>query len=253
MIKVDNLSKSYPSNRIALKSISFEIKSGEICGFLGTNGAGKSTTAQIIAGILNFDEGVVNINGKDIREHKNEIKSICGFVPENNNIFSPLTITELIDFIAKSRSIDKNIINKRLRIFSELFDFKDYLNLPIATLSKGNKQKILITTALIHNPEIIILDEPINGLDANSTIIFMDLLSVFSKHNKSIFYCSHLLNIIENISDRIIIIDSGEIKINEKTDILISSNSYSSLESLFREIKKGNGEKKISYEDIFEN
>jgi ABC-2 type transport system ATP-binding protein len=252
MIEISNLTKKYESGTVALDNISLIINPGEICGYIGLNGAGKTTTVKIISGALEFDSGSVIISGLDVKLNPVEVKKITGYVPESGNIFNSLTPVEYLLFIGEVRNIEKNILKRRIEYFAELFGFKDFLNSSIGNLSKGTKQKVLITSALMHNPEIILLDEPLNGLDANSIFIFQDMIKTFSEKGKTIFYCSHLLDMIEKISSKLVIIENGKIKLDSKTEDLKNTNEYQGLENLFKNLKSENEYKKFIYEDIFD-
>lgn len=252
MIEVVNLTKTYPNGVQALKNVSFNLNKGDICGYIGTNGAGKSTTVRILSGSLNFDSGKVIINGIDVKEKPVDVKKITGFVPEMPNMFNSLTPLEFFDFVGKIRELDSNIILRRYSYFAELFDFKDYLYLPIGKISKGNKQKILITSALIHNPDIILFDEPLSGLDANSIILFQDMTEKLAENGKTVLYCSHLLDMIEKISSRIIIIENGTILIDKPVTELSNTEGYSNLEGLFRDLNRNAESKKFVFRDVFE-
>jgi ABC-2 type transport system ATP-binding protein len=251
MIEISNLTKKYGSNKIALDGVSFTIKPGEICGYIGTNGAGKTTTIKILTGALDFDSGDVRVLNINVREKPVEVKKIIGYVPESGNIFNSLTATEFLFFTGRIRNIEDNIIKKRIDYFAGLFDYTGFINSAIGNLSKGTKQKILITSALMHNPEIILLDEPLNGLDANTIFVFQDMIKALSEKGKTIFYCSHLLDMIEKISSKLIIIENGRIKLNSDTSELKASENYISLENLFKNMKSENEYKKFVYEDIF--
>jgi ABC-2 type transport system ATP-binding protein len=252
MIEISGLTKKYDSGKIALDNVSFEIKPGEICGYIGTNGAGKTTTIKILSGALDFDTGSVKVSGIDVKANPLEVKKITGYVPEAGNVFNSLSTNEYLYFIGKIRNIDDNIAKKRIEYFAELFDFKGFLNTAIGNLSKGTKQKILITSALIHNPGIILLDEPLNGLDANTIFVFQDMIKALSEKGKTVFYCSHLLDMIEKISTKLIILDNGKIKLDSETEELKKSGNYSGLENLFKNMKSEKEYKKFIYEDIFD-
>lgn len=252
MITVENLTKKYSPDTVALDNISFKINKGEICGYIGTNGAGKSTTVKILTGVLGFDSGKVLLNDIDVSRNPFEIKKIVGYVPENANLFNSLSPREYIDFIGTVRNIDKTVISGRLDKFSELFDFRDLLDESIGNISKGNKQKVLITSALLHNPDFIFFDEPLNGLDANSIFIFQDLVSYLVSENKTILYCSHILNTIEKISTQIILLDKGKIVLDSKTEDLKRSENYTDLENVFRNLNPEQESGKISYENLFD-
>lgn len=252
MITVQNLTKKYSADSVALDNISFNINKGEICGYIGTNGAGKSTTVKILTGVLGFDSGKVLLNDIDVSKDPFEIKKIVGYVPENANLFNSLSPREYIDFIGTIRNIEKYVLAKRLDNFSELFEFKDLLDESIGNISKGNKQKVLITSALIHNPDFIFFDEPLNGLDANSIFVFQDLVSFLVSKHKTILYCSHILNTIEKISTQIILLDKGRIVIDSKTEDLKRSENYTDLENVFRNLNPEQESGNISYENLFD-
>ncbi len=253
MIVISELTKIYENGIKALDNISFLINPGEICGYIGTNGAGKTTTIKIITGALDFNSGTVKVSNFDVKKEPIQVKKIIGYVPETGNLFNSLTTKEYINFITKIRNIDDVIANKRFNYFVELFEFSDFYNSPIGTLSKGTKQKLLITSALLHNPNILLLDEPLNGLDANSIFLFQDIIKVLSEKGKTIFYCSHLLDMIEKISTKLIILENGKIKLETSTNELKNSENYSSLENLFKNLKSENeNKKKFVYEDIFD-
>ncbi|MFA7362119.1 MAG: ABC transporter ATP-binding protein [Candidatus Kapaibacterium sp.] len=252
MIKITNLKKSYDGGIEALNGVSFDINPSEITGYIGVNGAGKTTTLKILSGVIPFDEGEVIVNDYRLPEDALKIKSITGYVPETPELFNSLRVTEYFDFLKDVREIEENKFLKRVEYFGELFDFKDYLNTAIGKLSKGNKQKVLIVSALLHNPDIILLDEPLNGLDAYSIITFQDVISKLAQRGKTIFYCSHLLDIMEKVSDRVIIIESGKIKINSSKEELKSNNDFKSLENIFRDMNEAGSKKEFSYDEIFD-
>lgn len=252
MIKITNLKKSYEGGIEALNGVSFDVNSSEITGYIGVNGAGKSTTLKILCGVIPFDDGEVLINDYKLPEDALKIKSITGYVPETPELFNSLRVTEYFDFLKDVREIEESKFLKRVEYFAELFEFKDFLNLAIGKLSKGNKQKVLIVSALLHNPDIILLDEPLNGLDAYSIITFQDIISKLAKRGKTIFYCSHLLDIMEKVSDRVIIIEDGRIKINSSKEELKSNNDFKSLENIFRDMRETGSKKEFSYDEIFD-
>ncbi len=144
MITVKNLTKIYPGNTKALDSVSFSIERGEICGYIGANGAGKSTTVKIIGGMLNFNSGDVIVNGENVKTNQVYVKQISGYVPEIPNVFNSITPKEYFEFTAKIRKIPTNELNKRIDYFSDLFNYKDYLSISFGKISKGNKQKFLL-------------------------------------------------------------------------------------------------------------
>lgn len=252
MISVKNLTKKYSPEITALDDISFETGKGEICGYIGTNGAGKSTTVKILTGVIEFDKGQVFINDIDVSKYPFEVKKIIGYVPETANMFNSLSPKEYLEFIGTVRDIEKRLLKKRIDNFSEMFDLSEMMNDSIGNLSKGNKQKVLITSALLHNPEVIFFDEPLNGLDANSIFVFHDLVSFLISRSKTVLYCSHLLNTIEKVSTKIILLDKGKIVLDVKTEELKNSENFTDLEAVFRNLKTDAESKKYSYESLFD-
>ena len=250
MIQVKNLTKKYSPQVTALDDISFEIQKGEICGYIGANGAGKTTTVKILIGALEFDSGDVFIEGINVKEKPVEVKKIIGYVPETANLFNSLTAKEYLEFIGTIHNIEEVTLNRRIEYFAKLLGFTEHLKDAIGTLSKGNKQKVLITSALFHNPEVVFFDEPLSGLDANSIFVFQDMVSTLASKSKTIFYCSHLLDTIEKVSTKIILIENGKIRFDERTEELKHSKDFTSLENLFRSMK--HEIKKFSYEEVFD-
>ena len=252
MIFVKDLTKKF-DDFTAVNDVSFEIQKGEICGYIGTNGAGKSTTVKILSGILDFEKGSVLINDLDIKTDPVEVKKITGYVPESANLFNSLSPVEFLSFTGKVRDLTDKVISERINSFAELFGFTELVNDSIGNLSKGNRQNVMITSALMHDPDVIFLDEPLNGLDTNSIFIFHDLIRYLAGKGKTIFYCSHHLNIIEKISTKIILINKGIIELDIKTSELSSIENYTDLEKLFRDLNSEDSSesKKFNFEDLF--
>jgi len=251
MIQVNNVFKEYPGGTKALDGVSFHIQKGDICGYIGANGAGKSTTIKILTGMLEFERGEVTVGGIDVKKDPVELKKIIGYVPESGNMFNSLTPKEFLNFIGTVRNLDEDKLKHRIESFADIFDFKGMLDMSLSALSKGNKQKVLITSALLHDPDVIFLDEPLNGLDANSIFTFRDMVKDLSEKGKTAFYCSHLLDVIEKISTRILLIDKGKIVLDKNTADLKDSKDYTNLETLFKSMEPESKRKKFSYEEIF--
>ena len=231
MISVSNLVKIYPGNCTALDGVSFKIERGEVCGYLGANGAGKTTTVKILTGMLSADNGEASINGIDIIKAPQKVKQIVGYVPESGAVFQSLTPYEFLEFVCKIYSMVPAVYRKRIQDFLELFDLADEMNVPMASFSKGMKQKVLIISSLIHNPEVIFWDEPLSGLDYNTAVLVRDLIKELSANGKTFFYCSHVLDVVEKTCSRIIIIKSGRVVFDEK--LKPGDNSFS-LEDVYK-------------------
>lgn len=251
-IIIRNLRKSYGkgNDKIeVLKGINIEINHGQIIGYIGPNGAGKSTTVKILCGILPDFEGEVRMFGKDLKKESLEIKKNIGYVPETGALYDLLTPREYLNFVGTLYKINKTKLGSRIDNLLSFFGMEKYSDQRMDTFSKGMKQKILITAGIINNPDIIFLDEPLSGLDANAVILVKDLLIRLAKDGKTIFYCSHLMDIVEKISDRIILIDNGIVLADGSFDELKTEKSET-LEMLFAQLT-GRKENEISTEALF--
>ncbi|MFO7896997.1 MAG: ABC transporter ATP-binding protein [Candidatus Cloacimonadales bacterium] len=212
VIKIRDLKFKYALDDVdILKDINLDIKRGQVIGYIGPNGAGKTTTLKLMLNLQKGFSGRIEILGHDISRDNFEYKYKIGYVPENVDLYENLTGYELLDFFGKIYKVPELKLEEKIRALAALLEIEDSLSEQISTYSKGMKQKILLISALLHNPEIIFLDEPLNGLDANSVQILKSLLTKLAKAGKTIFYSSHLMDVVEKISDRIILIQAGEI------------------------------------------
>lgn len=251
-IIIRNLYKSYgrgDSKNEVLKGINLEINPGQIIGYIGPNGAGKSTTVKILCGILSDFEGEITIFGKDLRKDNLEIKKRIGYVPETGALYDLLTPSEYLNFIGTLYGIKKAKLDSRIGNLLSFFGMETHSNQRMDTFSKGMKQKILIIAGIINNPDILFLDEPLSGLDANAVILVKDFLIRLSKEGKTIFYCSHLMDIVEKISDRIILINNGIVYADGPFEEL-KTEKAGTLEKLFAQLT-GRKDNEISTESLF--
>lgn len=231
IIRIKGLCKSYGSQQV-LNNIDLEVSAGQIIGYIGPNGAGKSTTVRILTGLDGDFQGEVLLNGIDVREDPLAVKRIVGYIPEVAEIYDVLTPMEYVELIGKLHSMPSPQIQERATSMLGHFGLKDHLDKRMDTFSKGMRQKVLIVSGLIHNPQIIFMDEPLTGLDANTVIMVKEIISKLSEEGKTIFYSSHMMDIVEKVSDRIVLINKGQI---------IADGS-------FEDLKKQNGE---SLENVF--
>ncbi|MDF3077184.1 MAG: transporter ATP-binding protein [Sphingobacteriaceae bacterium] len=239
IISIQNLNKSYGSKQV-LKNINLEIFPGQVIGYIGPNGAGKSTTVKILIGLIADFEGEVSIMGKPLQENVLEAKRAIGYVPENAEIYDVLTPMEYLDFVGKLQGMEEEQIEARAEKMLAQFGLAESMNVRMDTFSKGMRQKVLLISGLIHNPQIIILDEPLSGLDANAVILVKEIIALLAKEGKTIFYCSHMMDVVEKVSDRIILINNGEIIANGSFEE-IKQNNGDTLESVFSKLTgKGN-------------
>ena len=222
MIKVDNLSRQY-GTLWAVKDLSFEIADGQVYGLLGPNGAGKSTTVKMMVGMLIPTTGEILINGLNIRTDGNAIKTNLGYVPESCALYENLTGREHLEMVCNLHHFPVENIEPQVNKLIELLDLKDSADKRIAGYSKGMKQKLLLAGGIIHNPRLLILDEPLSGLDANAQSLFRELIKEFARDGRIVIFCSHVLEVVERICDRLLIIDHGR-KLTEGTPKEIIAN-----------------------------
>ncbi|MCL2631229.1 MAG: ABC transporter ATP-binding protein [Firmicutes bacterium] len=248
MIEISNLTKIYKSNNFkAVDDISLTVNSGEIFGFLGPNGAGKSTTIKCITGILSYDKGSIRLNGNEISENPIEAKKRIGFVPDEHVIYDGLTGYQYINFICNVFGVDIKIREERIKEYAVLFSMEEKLKDKIASYSHGMKQKISLISALVHEPEIFILDEPMTGLDPQSSFNLKTLMQSYAKAGKTVFFSSHILEVVEKLCTKVAIINKGKIA---KVFDLSAERGGKSLEEMFLEITSACGESAQSNESI---
>jgi ABC-2 type transport system ATP-binding protein len=209
MLEVRSLTKTY-STIPALENVSFTINRGQVLGYLGPNGSGKSTTVKIITGLLEQSSGSVLFNGANIRDDLAAYKRIVGYVPEEANLYPFLTGLEYLELIGRLRGLRGRVIARRSGEMLEIFSMTPHRHSTIATYSKGMRQRILLIAALMHNPELIIFDEPLSGLDVTSALIFREMVKALSRAGKAIFYCSHVLEVVEKVCSHVIILQNGK-------------------------------------------
>lgn len=247
IIDIKDLRMSYDKDKEdILKGISLEVFPGEIIGYIGPNGAGKSTTVKILLGMLKSYRGQVKIFGDDISENKIEYKKRIGYVPETAEIYDNLTAYEYLTFLGEVYGMDLDIINDKAKKLMGLFGIEESYHSRISSYSKGMKQKLLIISSMIHNPDILFLDEPLSGLDANSVMIFKEILAKLAEEGKTIFYSSHIMEVVEKISHRIILLNDGQIVADGPFEELKKMNREGSLEGIFNKLTGFNQHKNIA-------
>lgn len=248
-VEIQNLYKNYGEKQV-LKGINLEVHKGEIIGYIGTNGAGKSTTIKILLGIVEGYTGIVKVLGHDISTDTIEYKKKIGYVPEIAEIYENLTAREYLTFIGELYGISLEKANSKAERLMNIFGIQDVIDLRINSYSKGMKQKVLIISSLLHNPEILFLDEPLSGLDANSVMVVKEILSQLSKQGKTIFYSSHIMDVVEKISNRIILINNGQVVADGSFNELKKSQASGSLEQFFNQITGFHDYKSIAEEFV---
>lgn len=251
VISIRNLQKNYGEKKV-LKGINLDIYRGEIIGYIGPNGAGKSTTLKILIGTLGDFSGEVSILDYDVTKDAMEVKKHIGYVPENAMLYEVLTPMEYLLFIGRLYHLEDAQIEKRATELLSLFGLSEVIDTRMSTFSKGMRQKVLLISGLIHNPEIIFLDEPLSGLDANAVILVKEILAKLKEAGKTILYSSHIMDVVEKLSDRIVIINNGEIVANGTFEELKTQGSMASLESVFGSLTGGNQENQTRADDFIQ-
>lgn len=235
IITLKNIYKNYGYKQV-LKNINVDIYPGQVIGYIGPNGAGKSTTVKILCGLINDFDGEAIIKGYDVKKNPLEVKKHIGYIPELAELYDVLTPFEFLNIMGELYNLPANVVENRMNTMLTAFGLHDNIHQRMDTFSKGMKQKVLITSGLIHNPDIIILDEPLSGLDANSVIIIKDLISKLAQDGKTIFYCSHMMDIVEKVSDKIVLINEGTVIANGTFLELQQQQGDMSLESIFAQL-----------------
>ena len=233
MLEARGLAKYY-SAIPAVRGLSFTLKPGGVIGLLGPNGSGKSTTVSILAGLLEPSGGNVFLDGKDVRDDLLAYKAKVGYVPEEAVLYTYLTGPEYLALVGNLRGMPLATIHDRIEGFLRLFNLQDDVQSPMSAYSKGMRQKILISAALLHDPDIIILDEPNSGLDVTSTLVLRSLVQSLASEGKMIIYSSHLLEAIEHVATDVIILHDGRVVAHDSVESLRSLMSLPSLEQVFR-------------------
>jgi len=234
-IVVENLSFGYDTAEV-LHGISFKVEPGNVTGLLGPNGAGKSTTLKILAGILQARAGRVAIDGLELPAASVAVKKRLGYVPESAELYDTLTAVEFLELCGRLHEIEEPVLQHRINALLESFGLSAQRRNRLGSYSKGMRQKVLLMAALLHDPTVIVLDEPLTGLDVESVMMTKDLLASLAASGKTILYSSHVLDVVERFCDRVIIIDRGSIVADASPDELKARAQEASLEAAFRNL-----------------
>ncbi len=235
MIETTDLTKWY-GDKSALENLSIRIEPGAIFGFLGPNGAGKSTTVKILTGLLRPTRGSAIVAGFDVIEQPLEVKRRIGYVPESGALYESLSPAEYLEMVACLHHLESKSVETRIDELLDLFGILSAKHQRMTEFSKGMKQKVLISASLLHKPDVLFLDEPLNGLDANTAMIFKELLKKFAAQGKTILFCSHILEVVERICSRILIINDGKRIIEGTAREICDSTSSATLEQAFAQL-----------------
>ncbi|KAJ53880.1 ABC-2 type transport system ATP-binding protein [Clostridium tetanomorphum] len=249
IITIKDLKMSFGDKNV-LKGIDLEVYKGQIIGYIGPNGAGKSTTVKIMLGLIEGYTGDINIFGKSIKDGEIEYKRRIGYVPETADIYDNLTAKEYLIFIGELYGLDYNDVDNKAKNLMRMFGIEQVYDSKISSYSKGMKQKILIISSLIHDPDILFLDEPLSGLDANSVMVVKEILAELASQGKTIFYSSHIMDVVEKISNRIVLLSDGKIVADGSFDDLKYQCKEGSLEQIFNQLTGFNKYKDVAEEFV---
>lgn len=236
MLKIENLTKTYGQKK-AVDNLSLEIENGHIYGFIGHNGAGKTTTLKSIAGIMEFDQGNIYIDNKSIKEEPLACKKVMAYIPDNPDLYEYLTGIKYLNFIADVYGVSQAERTDRIKKYGDMFELTDSLGEPISAYSHGMKQKLAVISALIHEPKLIIMDEPFVGLDSKASHLLKGLMRDLCDRGGAIFFSTHVLEVAEKLCDKIAIIKAGKLVVSGNTQDVIGDDS---LEEVFLELEDDN-------------
>lgn len=235
MLEVKDVTKRYRSIP-AVQNVSFTLREGEVLGYLGPNGSGKSTTVKMITGMIEPTKGEILFRGKNIQADLPGFRSQLGYVPEEAHVYSHLSGLEYRQLVGRLRRMPEKLINKKAHALLQLFSLEAAQYSAISDYSKGMKQRVLISAALMHDPQLLIFDEPLSGLDAVTARLFKDLLVILAREGKAILYISHVMEVVERVCDRVIILVEGKIVADAVPHKLTELMKLPSLERAFAQL-----------------
>ncbi|MGA7831745.1 MAG: ABC transporter ATP-binding protein [Terracidiphilus sp.] len=235
MLEIQSLYRSFRGIP-AIEDVSFRVAPGEIVGFLGPNGAGKSTTVKIITGLLRPNDGRVLFEGQDIGKDMVSFRAALGYVPEEAHLYNYLSGLEYLQLVGRLRGLGEALIETKATNLLKLLNLESWQYSPISSYSKGMRQRVLIAAALLHDPKLLIFDEPLSGLDVLSARLFKDLLEMLAEQGKAIIYISHVLEVVEEICNRVIVIAKGRILADAQPSELTELMHLPNLESVFAQL-----------------
>ena len=233
MLDARSLTKYYAAIP-AIRDVSFAVPAGAVLGLLGPNGSGKSTTVSILTGLLEPSGGGVYFNDVNVRDALIDYKARIGYVPEEAHLYNYLTGPEYLQLVGQLRSLPDAALRRKIGAFLEIFGLTDDQHAPLSAYSKGMRQKILISAALLHNPQIVIFDEPDSGLDVTSSLILRSLVQALAADGRSVVYCSHVLEIVEQVATDVLILHDGRVAAHGSVAVLRDLTKLASLEQVFR-------------------
>jgi ABC-2 type transport system ATP-binding protein len=234
-LRAHRLSKQFSGVRV-VKDVSFTLRPGEVVGYLGPNGSGKTTTARMLAGLLDPSSGHVEYDGRDIRDDLVGFRRCLGYIPEEPYLYPFLSGRQYLLLIGRLREMPELLLEKKIESFLDLFGLSVAGDQAIASYSKGMRQKIVISSALLHDPAVVLFDEPETGLDVTTTLMLRHLVRLLAARGKSILYSSHILEVVERVCDKVIVLHKGDVVADDSIERLRAVMARSSLEGVFAEL-----------------
>lgn len=235
MLNLNGLTKFYGALP-AIRDITASLAPGDVLGLLGPNGSGKSTTVKMLVGLLTPTRGTITYHDRDVSEDITRFKSLIGYVPEDAHLYTFFTPPEYLEFIGRLRGLDESTLERRVDRFLHLFNLDNARYQPITACSKGMRQKVLISAALIHDPAIVVLDEPCSGLDVSTTLVLRELIEQLRQAGKIVVYSSHVMDMVEKVSTGVLIVHRGRVVADNSVSALRELLSLPSLEAVFAEL-----------------
>jgi len=235
MLELRELTKRYPGT-LAVNAVSFTAHPGEVTGYLGPNGSGKSTTVKMITGLLDPTAGEILYRGRPIRDDLIEFKRILGYVPEEPYLYPHLTGAEYLELAGELRDLPAATLHSKIDALLELLSLANERHAPISSYSKGMRQKILIAAAILHDPEVVILDEPFSGLDVHAALVLRSLIRSLAASGKTVLFSSHVLEIVEKVCHRVVILHKGRVVANDSIGGLRDLMALPTLEDIFAQL-----------------
>ena len=243
MIELQQVTKTYAkNNKKAVDNLTLKVEGGELFGFIGPNGAGKTTTIKLMTGILAPDEGTVSMAGHNMATDRIEAQKLIGYVPDGNDLYDRLTGMEYLNFMADVYQVDAARRKAHIEKYLDIFELEDAINSQVRSYSKGMKQKLVVIGALIHNPPVWILDEPLGGLDPRAAHLLKEEMLRHCREGNTVFFSTHVLEVAEKLCTRIGVIDHGSLRAQGTLEELRSGEKGASLEDLFLELTEDGGD-----------
>jgi ABC-2 type transport system ATP-binding protein len=235
MLQAEGLTKWYGASR-AVSDVSFTVAGGEVLGYLGPNGSGKTTTVSMVLGLVEPSSGRVLFDGADIADDPVDFRRHVGYVPEQPHLYPYLSGLEYLELVSDLRDMDVRVSRRRIAALLEIFGLDVHQHAALSSYSKGMRQKVLIAAALLHDPRLLVFDEPVSGLDATSALVFRHLVETLAAGGRAVMYCSHELDAVEKACSRVLVLHQGTVVAHDRVDRLRERLSQKSLEGVFQQL-----------------